>query len=542
MDLKRNKNYTFVLKSLKERIRDARRQASLNANVLLLELYWEIGNTILQQQKVEGWGTKIIDRLARDLKVEFPDLKGFSLRNLKYMRAFAEAYPEFLNHQFSNINRVAVQEPLAQLNKGEEKSLMQAKLAQLPWYHHITLLDKVKNPGTRLFYIQKAVENGWSRNVMVAQIESLLHKRQGKAINNFGNTLPVAQSDLAKETFKNPYVFDFLGLSEEVRELELEKALINHIKKFMLELGRGFSYVGNQYNLEVDGNDYFLDLLFFNYHLDCFVVFELKVGEFRPEFAGKLNFYINTVDEKIKSKAHKPTIGILLCKTSKETVVKFALKGINSPIGVADYELAQTLPDQLKGEIPTIEELESVIDEETEKLLHLKDEKLAKVKELIRGLGEEEVKEKRNQKNTIAIFNKLIKPLKEHMVLELQREIKPMFYGLSLRIGIDKTSFDAESVTEEQVLGHSYIGEFHLEVTLEGFKQAGKEAFNIWSKLYVLLKDYKYVISFDHQGKNPIKEKLYHQFPEGIEIVSIKEEFVNNILEDITARLESLKN
>ncbi len=278
-------------------------------------------------------------------------MKGLSLRNLRYMRDFALAYPQFS----------ILQAPLAKL---EGDRILQAPLAKLSWYHHITLLDKVKDPGTRLFYILKTVQNGWSRNVMVHQIESELHKRQGKAITNFESILPKQQSDLARETLRNPYLFDFLGMGEDIEEKDLENALINHIKKFTLELGRGFAYVGNQYNLVVDGDDYFLDLLFYNYHLHCFVLFELKVGAFKPEYAGKLNFYINTVDGQVKGADDKPTIGVLLCKTPNKTVVKYSLKGMNTPVGVAEYKL---LPKNVKSEMPTIREFERELNKEAKK-------------------------------------------------------------------------------------------------------------------------------------------------------------------------------
>ena len=358
---KSTKNYIATLNSLKEKIRQARLRANYTVNTQLLQLYWEIGNVILNQQQKEGWGTKVIGRLAKDLKIEFPDMKGLSLRNLKYMRAFAEAYPVFINRQPSN-----TQLPIA---GNRQKSIVQAPLAQLSWYHHITLLDKVKDPATRLFYIEHAVKNGWSRDVMVWQIDNKLHKRQGKAITNFDHTLPFPQSDLAKETLKNPYLFDFLSIGEEMQEREMEKALVQHIKKFLLELGRGFAYVGNQFNIPLEDDDYFLDLLFYNYHLHSFVVFELKIGKFKPEYAGKLNFYINTVDELIKGNYNKPTLGVLLCKTPNHTTVKFALKGIKTPKGVADYELAKAFPKNLKSSLPTIEELEATLDAEAKKFV-----------------------------------------------------------------------------------------------------------------------------------------------------------------------------
>ncbi|NOS91686.1 MAG: DUF1016 domain-containing protein [Cyclobacteriaceae bacterium] len=317
-----NKDYGQILQELKEKIRQARLRASVVVNAQLLHMYWEIGQTILEQQSKQGWGAKIIDRLAADLKMEFEDMKGLSVRNLKYMRAFAEAYPAFVQPLVAQMQNAEsqdvkiVQSPVAQLGQ---------LVSQLPWAHNIVLLTKLPNLEERLFYAQKCIQNGWSKTILTHQIESGLIARQGKAITNFEDTLPKYQSDLAKETFKNPYLFDFLGIGEEVHERELEKALVNHIKKFLLELGRGFAFVGNQQNLVVNGDDFFLDLLFYNYHLHCFVVFELKVGDFMPEYAGKLNFYINTIDKQIKGANDKPTIGVLLCKAPNETVVKFAL-------------------------------------------------------------------------------------------------------------------------------------------------------------------------------------------------------------------------
>jgi predicted nuclease of restriction endonuclease-like (RecB) superfamily len=284
------------------------------------------------------------------------------------MRAFAEAYSDFL----------IVQAPLAQLKtvvitqppvvKLQANAIVQAPLAQLSWFHHITLLDKIKDPGIRLFYINKAVENGWSRNVMVWQIENQLHKRQGKALTNFENTLPKPESDLAREILKNPYLFDFLNLGEEAKERELENALMQHLKKFLLELGRGFAYIGNQFNIDVGGDDFIFDLLFYNTRLHCYVIFELKVGPFEPEFAGKLNFYLSAVDTQIKMPEDKPTIGVLLCKTPNKTVIEYALRGIDKPLGVADFELNKALPKKLKTGMPTIQELEAALEGEVKKL------------------------------------------------------------------------------------------------------------------------------------------------------------------------------
>lgn len=255
-------NYNSILDSLKEKIRLSKRRAITAVNTELLTIYWEIGNTILQQQLKEGWGTKVIKKLALDLKTAFPDFIGLSVRNLHYMRSFAEAWP-------------IVQPLAAQLQNNENQliTFVQPLVAQIPWSHHIVILNKLTDSDLRLFYIKKTIENGWSKAILAIQIGSGLHLRQGNAITNFDRAINFDQSDLAKETFKNPYIFDFLAMGEQIQERDLENALIEHIKKFMLELGRGFAYVGNQYNLQVEGDDYYLDLLFFNFKLNRFVVF-----------------------------------------------------------------------------------------------------------------------------------------------------------------------------------------------------------------------------------------------------------------------------
>ncbi len=359
--------YKELVAQLKAEIQTTRMKAALSANVHLLVLYWKIGKAILQHQQAEGWGTKIIDNLAKDLRSEFPDIKGISPRNLKYMRAFAEAYPQFVQLPAAQINKT-VQQPVGQLEKGQIVQVLLAKLnesefvqqpaAQLPWFHICTLLDKVKDSNERLFYMQKAAAHGWSRNVMVHHIERRLYHRQGAAITNFEATLPQPQSDLARELLKDPYKFDFLNLGDEYKEKDLESALVEHITKFLLELGAGFSYVGRQYHVEVGGDDFYIDLLFYHLKLRCFVVIELKTGKFIPEYASKLNFYLNVVDDVLRHPADSPSIGILICKERNKVVAEYALRGINKPIGVSEFELTEKIPASLKGKLPTIEEIE----------------------------------------------------------------------------------------------------------------------------------------------------------------------------------------
>jgi predicted nuclease of restriction endonuclease-like (RecB) superfamily len=327
--------YAELLRSLKERIRSAQVKAALSVNRELILLYWQIGREILSRQTSENWGAKVIDRLAADLKNEFTEMKGFSTRNLKYMRAFAEAYPD--------------------------EQFVQQVVAQIPWGHNVRILDYVKQPSEREWYIRKTIGNGWSRNVLVLQIESDVYNRQGKAVSNFKKTLPPQQSDLAQQMLKDPYVFDFLTMGKEAHERAVEKELVNHITKFLLELGAGFAFVGKQFHLEVSGHDFYIDLLFYHTRLHCYVVVELKSDVFKPEFAGQINFYLSALDDLVKAPEDNPSIGIILCATKDRILAEYALRDIKKPIGVAEWKtkLTRSLPKKLKGNLPTIEEIEA---------------------------------------------------------------------------------------------------------------------------------------------------------------------------------------
>jgi len=331
--------YKGFLATLKSQIRNAQYKAAVSVNSELILLYWNIGRQVLERQEKEGWGAKVIDRLADDLRSEFPEMKGFSPRNLKYMRAFASAY--------------------------KDKQFVQEVLAQITWYHNITLLDKVKDLDERSWYIQQTIQNGWSRNVLVHQIDSGLYYRQGKTITNFDRTLPSPQSDLAQQVLKDPYNFEFLGIEKEVRERELEQKLIVHLRDFLLELGVGFAFLGSQYHLQVDDDDYFLDLLFYHTQLHCYVVIELKIGDFKPEYAGKMNFYLSALDNLIRKSEDQPSIGLILCRSRKKVTVEYSLRDMRKPIGVAAYQLTAYLPDELKGSLPSVEELEKELGGES---------------------------------------------------------------------------------------------------------------------------------------------------------------------------------
>jgi predicted nuclease of restriction endonuclease-like (RecB) superfamily len=326
-------DYKVWSEFISNKIKLAQTNAAFKVNTAMLTLYWEIGNSIIEKQKQNGWGSKIIDLLAADLAKEFPDNAGFSVRNLKYMRAFAEAYPQF----------PIMQVPLAQ----SKNEFVQVPLAQITWYHHISLLTKIKDTVERAFYIVETAKNEWSRDVMLLQIQSKLYQRDGKALNNFEYTLPDYQSDLAKNIFKDPYNFDFLMLSRKAKEAEIENLLIQKITDFLLELGRGFAFVGKQYAVEVEGTDYKIDLLFYHIILHAYVVIELKAGEFFPEYISKLNFYISAIDDKLKTPADEPTIGLLLCASKSNVKVEYAMRGLIKPLGVASYELEQLVKENI---------------------------------------------------------------------------------------------------------------------------------------------------------------------------------------------------
>ncbi|MCP4721514.1 MAG: DUF1016 domain-containing protein [Desulfobacteraceae bacterium] len=331
-------NYTLFLENLKTRIQQERLKAVFSANAALILMYWDIGSLILEKQQDEGWGAKVIDRLSHDLKKAFPQMGGFSPRNLKYMRKFAASWPD--------------------------KKFVQEALAQITWYHNLALLEKLKSPELRLWYAQKAFENGWSRNILVSQIKSRLHERVGKTTNNFETALLPADSDMTDQIFKDPYVFDFLGTDEPRREAELEQKLMDHLEKFLLELGQGFAFVGRQVHMEVGEEDCYIDLLFYHLKLRCYVVVELKAGKFKAGYISQLNMYMNIVDDLLRHPDDKKTIGLLLVKEKNQTLAKYALEGYTNPIGVAKWEkqITDSLPDELKSSLPTIEEIEHELD------------------------------------------------------------------------------------------------------------------------------------------------------------------------------------
>ena len=337
--LMNNTEYLKVIGDIRLKIRTAQHKAVLAANSELIVLYWNIG-TVINKHSV--WGNKFIENLARDIKLDFPNATGFSVRNLKYMAKFAKMFPEF--------------------------GIVQAALAQISWYHHMALMNKVKDPERYLWYAHQAVENGWTRNILVHQIEYGLYERQAVAVKttNFAKRLPSPLSELAEQTLKDPYIFDFIGYRQGMVEREIEGALVKNITKLLLELGTGFAFVGNQYHIEVEKEDFYIDLLFYNLNLRCYVVVETKSGDFKPEYAGKLNFYISAVDDLLKTSQDNPTIGILLCKNKKGMIAEYALRDIEKPIGVSEYKLFNTLPKEYENVLPSAEDIERRIGLMTE--------------------------------------------------------------------------------------------------------------------------------------------------------------------------------
>lgn len=323
--------YKEIFQDIKKEILKSQYKAMQAVNKELIFMYWNIGKVILENSK---WGNKFIDNLSVDLKLEFPNINGFSVRNLKYMRKIAEEYPDF--------------------------KFVQEVLAQITWYHNIILMDKIKDIKIRKWYINETVKNGWSSSVLKMQIDTRLYERQAvsKKITNFQSTLPDTQSDLALQTMKDPYLFDFISLKGKNRELEIESAMINKIKNVLIELGNGFAFVGNQYKLTINKKDYYIDLLFYHLKLKCYIVVELKAREFEPGDIGQLNFYLSAIDNLVKDENDNPSIGLLLCKTKDKFTAEYSLQDINKPIGVSEYKLLEDIPEYLKSQLPKAKDIE----------------------------------------------------------------------------------------------------------------------------------------------------------------------------------------
>ncbi len=356
--------YAQLLKDIKARIQQSRTRAIFSLNAEMIRLYWDIGRMIDERQQYEGWGAAVIPRLARELHNELPEEKGYSERNIKRMLAFYRAYRD---------PAAIVPQPVAQLAAAPKVPRPVAQtpaptdslLWVIPWGHHAVLMEKVRDLPVRRWYMEQTLANGWSRDVLSMAIGADAYRRRGGAVTNFDQILPAPQSDLAQQTLKDPYIFDFVTLDKPFHERELETNLIHHLERFLLELGQGFAFVGWQYRIEVDGTDFYIDLIFYHLKLRAFIVIDLKTGAFRPEYAGKLNFYCNVINDTLRHPTDQPTIGLILCHGKDRLLAEYALSGIDKPIGVSSYELTRALPVNLQSSLPTVEEIEAELDEPT---------------------------------------------------------------------------------------------------------------------------------------------------------------------------------
>ena len=362
------KHYGELLADIKTRIREAQNRAVMSANTEMIRMYWDIGSMIAAKQDVEGWGAAVIPRLAVDLRNDLPGLKGFSERNIGRMITCFRAYPgmnEILPQPVAKLGQKPKQEltnlpqAVAKTQQPDSIVCLLSLVPKIPWGHNILLIEKVKELPARLWYVEQALENGWSRAMLTAAIKSNAHDRQGAAVTNFDIRLLQPHAQLAQNTLKDPYIFDFLTLDQPFRERELEAGLVAHLERFLLELGAGFAFVGRQVHLDVADEDFYIDLLFYHLRLRSFVVVDLKIGPFKPEYAGKINFYCNVVDDQMRHESDNPTIGLILCQDKKRVLAEYALRGMNKPIGISEYEMARALPDDLKSALPTIEEIEA---------------------------------------------------------------------------------------------------------------------------------------------------------------------------------------
>lgn len=545
--------YGELLHKLKEKIKSAQQRAILAVNNELLSVYWEIGNAIAEQEKQVGWGGKIVDKLAADLKVEFSEMKGLSPRNLRYMRDFALAYPAFLQQAAAktelpeNKQNEILQVPLAKLETTEKdnSSILQAPLAKITWYHHITLLDKVKDSATRYFYIQKTVDNGWSRNTLVHQIESGLHKTQGALVNNFSNTMPAYQSELTAQVFKDPYNFEFIMLGEQAKERDLEDALMTHVTKVLLELGAGFAFMGRQKRFDAGGREFFVDLLFYHTKLRRHIIIELKIGEFEPEYVSKMNLYLGLADDQLKGEHDEPAIGLILCKTNNKIIAEYALRDTSKPIGIAEYKIAERLPDNIKGELPSIEEIEQRVDEEIKEAQSPVDERLQAIKNKIKNIKTDEIQ----TPATFAILSQLYQTGLRVLFVELMDNIKVFdedFYSKTFYWHCSNKSFKTlEQVDEFWKVEENLkqIFDFSFQIRLDGFKKAGTEHCNASHTLTFRIDTYHYSFTLvNYNNQQPFLKKMYHQPLTTTDRQQITDIMMSAVMDDIERFLERIKD
>jgi len=528
-------NYFYIVNDLKDKIRNARINASRVVNTHLLKLYWEIGHTILTEERSAGWGAKVVDKLAKDLRLEFSDMQGLSARNLRYMKNFASTYPDFQMLQGKSAKN--------QTTENEDSKILQDDLAKLSWYHHITLMEKVKDKPIREFYIRKTIENGWTRDSLVHQIESGLHKRQGALTHNFAKTIPPDESELTQQLFKDPYKFEFLGLGEEAKEKDLEQALINQIEKVLMELGEGFALYGRQHKLNAGDKEYFVDLVFYHTKLRRYVIIELKIGEFLPEYVGKMNLYLGLADDSLKGKYDEPTIGLILCKTKDKIVAEYALRDTSKPIGIAEYKISEMLPENIQGELPSIAEIEQKLDEGFEQSQKHVDVRLKTIKDRLRNIKSDELRFAANYPAMQTLFDKGLKPLYQQIIQKLFAELHEQFLTQSLSWTCDRKivhgieDVEAFWMQEENLRG---LTKLDFDYTLHGLRKGGANHYNVSSNLRLIIDEYWYGFALD-RGNQPFLKKLYHQPMIQQDIQMIEDLLLDNLLDKIEVIINDLE-
>jgi predicted nuclease of restriction endonuclease-like (RecB) superfamily len=529
-------NYGAILKQLKEKIKAAQTKAVLAVNNELLKVYWEIGNVIFEQEKESGWGGKVIEKLAGDLKMEFPEMKGLSPRNLRYMRDFSIAYP-----QFTILQQAAAK---SQISDNQNDIILQQAAAKLPWGHHQLLLDKVKTVEERRFYIQKCAEIGWSRNIMLHQIESGLYNRQGALTNNFDETLPAYQNELTKQLFKDPYNLDFIMLGEEAKERDLEDALMTHVTKLLLELGDGFAFMGRQRRFEAGGREFFIDLLFYHTKLRRHIIIELKIGEFEPEYVSKMNLYLGLADDQLKGEFDQPAIGLILCKTKNKIVAEYALRDTSKPIGIAEYKISQMLPEDIKGELPSIEDIEHKLDEEINENLNPVDARLKSIKEKIKSLNTPVIQTECTHQILQNIFDNGLKPLYQKIIQKFNSEFGAEFLSQQLNwrvsgkivYGIDDL---VNILKEEKDL--TKISEIEFNYTFLRFKRGGTEDLNEHITLKFTVSSTWYGFSIvNYNNQQPFLKKMYHEDITVSDHQLIMDLMVSKVLDQIEWMIEKI--
>ncbi len=528
--------YGAILKQLKEKIKTAQTKAVLAVNNELLKVYWEIGNVIFEQEKESGWGSKIIEKLAVDLKIEFPHIKGLSPRNLRYMRNFSSAYPQFL----------ILQQAAAKLQNTDNQIdvILQQAAAKLPWGHHQVLLDKLKTIEERSFYIQKCAEIGWSRNMMIHQIESGLYNRQGALTNNFNNTLPAHQSELTKQLFKEPYNLDFIMLGEEAKERDLEDALMTHVTKLLLELGDGFAFMGRQRRFEAGGKEFFIDLLFYHTKLRRHIIIELKIGEFEAEFVSKMNLYLGLVDDALKGEFDQPAIGLILCKTKNKIVAEYALRDTSKPIGIAEYKISQVLPEDIKGELPSIEDIEQKLDEEINENLSPVDTRLKAVKEKIKSLNTPAIQTECTPQILLNILNNGLKPLYQQIIHKLSSEFAEEFLSQKFNwrfIGNIVSEIDDLVDLWNKEKNLSSVAEIEFNCVFLRFKRGGTEDLNEHLTLRFIITPTWYGFSIiNHNNQQPFLKKMYHEAITAADQQLIIDLMISKVLDKIEWMMERI--